>query len=155
MLAALIQDAGMQRLYILLALIPFLVGGVGSDIRLEPQQADAATSNLVDSFRPAVDSDTAPVEMVAGKSRSGARFTKKDKVVVKQDNASRNEGKNRCENCGVETVQPQQHKKGITPPKNETHVDHIVPRAKGGEGEPDNGQVLCRDCNIKKSDKEQ
>ncbi|WP_407653764.1 HNH endonuclease [Archangium lipolyticum] len=32
-------------------------------------------------------------------------------------------------------------------------VDHVIPRAKGGEGDPDNGQVLCRDCNLKKSDK--
>jgi 5-methylcytosine-specific restriction endonuclease McrA len=155
LLAALIQDAGMQWLYVLLALVPFLVGAVGSDISFEPQQPDVATSSLVDSSRPEVDPDTASVEVLAGKSRPGARFTKKDKAVVKQDNASRNEGKNRCENCGVETVQPQQHKKGITPPKNETHVDHIVPRAKGGEGEPDNGQVLCRECNIKKGDKEQ
>ena len=92
---------------------------------------------------------------VAGKKRTGARFTQNDKAVVKQDNASRNEGKNRCEDCGVETVQAEQHKKGVTPPKNEAHVDHIVPRAKGGPSEPDNGQVLCRECNIKKSDKEQ
>jgi 5-methylcytosine-specific restriction endonuclease McrA len=58
-------------------------------------------------------------------------------------------------NCGVETVPAEQHKKGVTPPKNETHVDHVVPRAKGGTGEPDNGQVLCRECNIQKSDNEQ
>ncbi|WP_368665060.1 HNH endonuclease [Cystobacter fuscus] len=31
---------------------------------------------------------------------------------------------------------------------------HGAAIAKGGEGAPDNGQVLCRDCNIKKSDKE-
>ncbi len=93
------------------------------------------------------------MDVVAGKKRAGTRFTQKDKEVVKQDNASRNEGKTRCENCGVETVQPQQHKKGVTPPKNETQVDHIIPKAKGGAGEPDNGQVLCRECNLKKSDK--
>ncbi len=91
--------------------------------------------------------------VVSGKKRTGTRFTQKDKTVVKQDNASRNEGKNRCENCGVETVQAQQHKKGITPPKDETQVDHIIPKAKGGPSEPDNGQILCRECNIKKSDK--
>jgi hypothetical protein len=67
----------------------------------------------------------ARMDVVAGKKRPGTRFTQKDKAVVKQDNASRNEGKNRCENCDVETVQAQQHKKGITPPKNETQVDHM------------------------------
>jgi hypothetical protein len=90
---------------------------------------------------------------VAGKQK-GTRFSQKKKELVKQDNSIRNEGKNRCENCGVETVPPQQHKKGITPPANETQVDHIVPKAKGGKGEPDNGQVLCRDCNLKKADKD-
>lgn len=89
---------------------------------------------------------------IAGKQK-GTRFSQKKKEIVKQDNASQNEGKNRCENCGIETVPPQQHKKGITPPTNETQVDHIVPKAKGGKGEPDNGQVLCRDCNLKKGDK--
>ncbi|WP_309894920.1 HNH endonuclease signature motif containing protein [Archangium sp.] len=89
---------------------------------------------------------------IAGKQK-GTRFTQKKKEIVKQDNSNRNEGKNRCESCGVETVPAQQHKKGVTPPDNETQVDHVVPKAKGGKGEPDNGQVLCRDCNLKKGDK--
>ncbi|WP_407653823.1 HNH endonuclease [Archangium lipolyticum] len=41
----------------------------------------------------------------------------------------------------------------VTPPLNETHVDHRIPSAKGGPSEVDNGQVLCRDCNLKKGDK--
>ena len=32
-------------------------------------------------------------------------------------------------------------------------VDHVIPKAQGGKGDPSNGQVLCRDCNIEKSDK--
>lgn len=43
------------------------------------------------------------------------------------------------------------NKKGVTPSKTETQVDHVVPKSKGGSGTPNNGQVLCRDCNIKKS----
>ncbi|WP_177241279.1 HNH endonuclease [Stigmatella aurantiaca] len=95
-----------------------------------------------------------PPEVVAG-GRPGGRFTQKKKALVKQDNASRNEGKTQCESCGLETVSAEQHKKGVTPPKNETHVDHVVPRAKGGTNDPENGQVLCRECNIKKGDNEQ
>jgi hypothetical protein len=91
---------------------------------------------------------------IAGKQR-GTRFTPKNKESVKQENASRNDGTNRCESCGVETVPAQQHKKGVTPPTNETQVDHVVPKSKGGKGVPDNGQVLCRECNLKKGDKEQ
>ena len=93
-----------------------------------------------------------PGDVVGG--RPGGRFTQKKKALVKQDNASRNEGQTRCESCGVETVPAEQHKKGVAPPKNETHVDHVVPKAKGGTNDPENGQVLCRECNIKKGDKE-
>src|SRR5688572_6666522 len=58
---------------------------------------------------------------IAGKPR-GTRFTPKNKESVKQENATRNDGTNRCETCGVETVPAQQHKKGVTPPTNETQV---------------------------------
>jgi threonine dehydrogenase-like Zn-dependent dehydrogenase len=91
---------------------------------------------------------------IAGKQK-GTRFTPKNKESVKKDNASRNHGTNHCENCGVETVPAQQHKKGVTPPANETQVDHVVPKSKGGKGVPENGQVLCRECNLEKGDKEQ
>ncbi|MET0403629.1 MAG: HNH endonuclease [Cystobacter sp.] len=39
-------------------------------------------------------------------------------------------------------------------PNNDSHVDHIIPKTKGGTGDPANGQVLCRDCNINKDDKD-
>jgi predicted restriction endonuclease len=32
-------------------------------------------------------------------------------------------------------------------------ADHITPWAQGGKTELDNGQMLCRDCNRRKSDK--
>ena len=32
----------------------------------------------------------------------------------------------------------------------EMHADHIVPWSKGGKAVPDNCQMLCRDCNLKK-----
>lgn len=68
-------------------------------------------------------------------------------------NKENHDGKTKCKNCGVTTVKAKQSKNGVTPSKRETQVDHIEPKSKGGSGTPDNGQVLCRDCNIKKSDK--
>ncbi|WP_082175172.1 HNH endonuclease [Archangium gephyra] len=100
------------------------------------------------------DPGTSPtVEAIAGKDRTSRLFTKKGKSLVKDANAKQNDGKILCENCKVETVPGEKHVKDVTPPSNEAQVDHIIPKAKGGKGEPSNGQVLCRDCNIKKSDK--
>jgi len=94
-------------------------------------------------------------QVIAGGARVGKAFTKKQKQVTKEKNAQQNEGRNRCENCDTETVPGKKHEKGVTPPLNETQVDHKIPRVKGGEGEVDNAQVLCRDCNLKKGSKDQ
>jgi 5-methylcytosine-specific restriction endonuclease McrA len=93
-------------------------------------------------------------QAVAGSARSGKAFTKKQKQVTKEKNAQKNDGTTRCENCDTETVPGTKHEKGVTPPLNETQVDHKIPKSKGGPGEEDNAQVLCRDCNLKKGDKD-
>ncbi len=88
-----------------------------------------------------------------GGIRAGKDFTKKGKQEVIGANKQENGGTTICEDCGVTTVPGQKSQKGVTPPVNETQVDHIFPKSKGGDGSPANGQVLCRGCNIKKSDK--
>jgi hypothetical protein len=89
----------------------------------------------------------------AGGERAGKSFTKKGKEEVIDANRQANTGATICEGCGVGTVPAQRSQRGVTPPRNETQVDHIVPRSRGGDGAPPNGQVLCRGCNRDKSDK--
>ena len=120
----------------------------------EPLVGSHEFIEVLDGSKGIEDSGGIDGSSIAGKKK-GTRFSPRVKERVRQDNASRNEGVNRCENCDVETVPAQQHKKGVTPPTNETQVDHVIPKAKGGKGVPDNGQILCRECNLKKGDKEQ
>ena len=58
--------------------------------------------------------------------------------------------------CGrycVETIEPKRHEKGVSLPDNEAHVDHIIAKSNGGSATVENGQVLCRLCNLEKSNK--
>lgn len=84
-------------------------------------------------------------------SRAGKDFSKREKEKVIEANRQKNDGKVVCEECKVETTKPEQSQKGVTPPKTDRQVDHVVPKSKGGSGTAENGQVLCRSCNIKKS----
>jgi hypothetical protein len=93
----------------------------------------------------------ARAEKLSEKARPGQPFTKAGKEAVKDLNIVKNGGKTVCETCGTNTVPGAQGKKGVIPAKNETNIDHVEAKSKGGSGTPDNGQVLCRDCNIKKS----
>jgi RHS repeat-associated protein len=84
--------------------------------------------------------------------RGGKAFTRSGRQAVKDANRAANGGTTVCENCGVQTVPGQRSVRGVSPPSNETNVDHVIPKARGGRGDPLNGQVLCRECNLKKSD---
>ncbi|TGN21645.1 HNH endonuclease [Empedobacter tilapiae] len=84
------------------------------------------------------------------KPRDGMDFTKAGKEAVIDVNKEKNGGKTVCVGCKTETVPAKKSEKGVTPPKNETQVDHIIRKREGGSGTPDNGQVLCRGCNLKK-----
>jgi RHS repeat-associated protein len=116
--------------------IPGIPGGVGA-IRSATSTANKAAD---------------AVKGTAGGERAGKAMTPAGKAEVKAENAAQNGGQTTCNNCGQSTVPAKQSQSGVTPPGNETHVDHVVPKSKGGDGSPSNGQVLCRDCNLKKSD---
>jgi len=87
-------------------------------------------------------------------SRAGKSFTPKEKQKVVEANKSKNNGTVVCEGCKTQTTTPAKSEKGVTPPKTDRQIDHKQPKSKGGSGTAENGQVLCRDCNRKKSNKE-
>ncbi|HTG57484.1 MAG TPA: RHS repeat-associated core domain-containing protein, partial [Niabella sp.] len=89
-------------------------------------------------------------EKLSQKPREGQDFTKAGKDAVIELNKEKNSGKTVCESCKTETKPAKKSEKGVTPPKDETQVDHIQRRREGGSGTPNNGQVLCRGCNLKK-----
>jgi hypothetical protein len=57
--------------------------------------------------------------------------------ILKRDNY-------KCRLCGASPA---------TNPKVTLHIDHIIPRSKGGETKPKNLQTLCSDCNLGKGTK--
>lgn len=97
--------------------------------------------------------EAAVVGVTKGKYKPGGKFTRAQKRDILRANRERNGGDLRSDKSG-ELLQPaQQSKKGVTPPGNEAHVDHKLPRSAGGTNDPSNAQVLSRDENLKKSNK--
>ena len=87
-----------------------------------------------------------------GGTRAGKPFTRKGKREVRKANRAKNDGRIKCENCGVRTVRSKQSTTGVTTPRNAAQVDHVYPKSRGGDGSPGNGEILCRKCNGAKSD---
>ena len=74
---------------------------------------------------------------------AGRYFSEAVQFGVVKFNLERNNGIIRCELCGKQIFSI-----------GECHFDHIVPYAKGGISTLENCQILCVECNLKKSDKE-
>ncbi|MDC3955763.1 HNH endonuclease [Polyangium jinanense] len=148
--------AAQQRLRSMPVFLPSAAGGPGGLLRRPKLPSAPAPSPPTASTPPngtTVKTTTQPrAGGSAGGPRAGKLFTAKGKAEIDAANAARNGGVNVCETCGSQAVPAQKSQRGVRPPGNERHRDHQIPRSKGGNGDPSNGQILCRDCNLKKGD---
>ncbi|HEX8790106.1 MAG TPA: RHS repeat-associated core domain-containing protein, partial [Polyangiaceae bacterium] len=96
--------------------------------------------------------DDLPQVGTHGGPRGGKPFTGKGKRIV-NENTTRRHGRLVCTDCKSPMVKPQKSVKGVKPPSNEAHVDHITPESRGGAGDPRNGASRCRACNLRKTNK--
>ncbi|MDE1156354.1 MAG: HNH endonuclease [Acidobacteriaceae bacterium] len=124
------------------------VGNIGGLV-LDATGVGAAIGVPANVVSTAVTVDGAAVATTAGvaMAKAGGNFSSGTKQGAKDAAGGK------CQNCGVETTPGQKSQKGVTPPGTEGQTDHIQPKSKGGTNDPSNAQHLCRDCNIKKSDK--
>lgn len=74
---------------------------------------------------------------------AGRNFSEAIQFGVVKANLEKHNGKIQCELCGKQIFSI-----------GDCHFDHIVPYAKGGTSTLENCQILCIECNLKKSDKE-
>jgi 5-methylcytosine-specific restriction endonuclease McrA len=86
--------------------------------------------------------------------QAGGKVTPATKRDMKEANRKANGGVLRDDRTGEELVDGKKHQKGVTPPDNEAHIDHVEPKSKGGSNAVPNLEVRSRKNNIKKSDKD-
>ncbi len=82
----------------------------------------------------------------------GKNFTQTQKTKIRDLNRQHNGGLLRSDLDGTFLRNPRQSQKGVTPSKNEAHVDHIQARANRGSNSYQNAQILSREQNMRKSD---
>lgn len=75
------------------------------------------------------------------------------KKLMHEENERAHGGRLTDDETGDSLVRPQQHKKGVRPPDNEAHVDHVHPRSKGGSNDYENLRVISRKRNLEKGAK--
>jgi RHS repeat-associated protein len=104
------------------------------------------TDSVSSSVKGALDKITSLFsKQAAPGSRPGQDFTRAGKRTIDKTNAANHGGDNKCDEC-KKKVRKVANEKGKPTPDDQLQRHHIDPKANGGSGTPENGQVLCPDC---------
>lgn len=121
------------------------LSAVGSQVlaRLAGRSANAKPDIVLDSGAPPVSVNAEEIPISTGKAReirrpythledppnvaSGNDPTKKQRIAIFEENKRVNDGILRSDESGIEIIPAKKSKRGVTPPKNEAHIDHIDP----------------------------
>ena len=122
-----------------------------SSLRASPTKSSAVT---VAENEAATITKTGPYSHLPDHSSvgPGKNFTQSQKKKFLAENERANNGSLKDDVTGEVLVRPQKHTKGVRPPDNEAHIDHVDPKSKGGANSSSNAQVRSRKNNLEKSD---
>jgi RHS repeat-associated protein len=76
-------------------------------------------------------------------------YSTSEKSAIDKENAAKNNGVNRCDECGRE-VEKIQSKKGVKTPDNQLQRHHRKKLSDGGASKKSNTDVLCKPCHDQK-----
>jgi hypothetical protein len=82
--------------------------------------------------------------------KPGREFTPAQRRRIVQENQKQHDGEIRDDYTGEALIPAQQSRPGVTPPDNEVHIDHVIPRAEGGTNSNRNARVTSRRYNLDK-----
>ena len=77
--------------------------------------------------------------------------TRSQRDAIRAENERLNSGVQRCEDCGVLTIEPIAVPRGGTVPRNQSQIDHIDDRVGGGNTTDANLRNTCAGCNNDKA----
>ena len=80
--------------------------------------------------------------------RAAGEFTRGQRNGFKRENAARNGGQMKCDDCG-KPVRSVGNEKGVKTPSDQAQVHHD-PAIKDGGGKHSEGKVLCPECHIER-----
>lgn len=89
------------------------------------------------------------------KTGEGKNFTPAHKKRLLEANRNANGGELRSDLSGKKLDSPTQSKKGVKANMNQAEVDHVKPKSKGGTNASSNAQILSKEENLRKSNKNQ